>query len=115
MEKDVIDMKDVMERVQDDRGLLMELLEIFETDFLEKRALFDELIKEGEFDRIKDIAHSLKGATGNISAKIMHASCERLERLAGAKDAASIQELIALLDEQFLELQSYIDRLKKEG
>ena len=37
MAEDIIDLPDVLERVQDDKELLLELLDIFQEDFVSKR------------------------------------------------------------------------------
>ena len=85
MKKEIIDMEDVMERVQDDMELLMELLDIFENDFKEKRVRSDQLVAAGENEQLRDMAHSLKGAAGNISAKSIDATCLKFEQLANSR------------------------------
>jgi len=37
MSEEIIDLKDVLERVQDDKELLDELLDIYQEDFVQKR------------------------------------------------------------------------------
>ncbi|HPN57451.1 MAG TPA: Hpt domain-containing protein, partial [Candidatus Omnitrophota bacterium] len=82
MRKDIIDMDDVMERVQDDRELLMELLDIFQNDYITKRGLFKQYLAAKEAEQLRDLAHSLKGAAGNISATQMFATCKDIEKRA---------------------------------
>lgn len=117
MDKNILDLQDVMERVQDDRELLMELLDIFSDDYVEKRELLNDLLKDNNAEEVRNIAHSIKGAAGNISAKAIHATCEQMERLAEEKNLAAVNELLAPLDKQFADLQKCIKELKdqKEG
>lgn len=115
MDKNILDLKDVMERVQDDRELLMELLDIFVEDYAEKRELLDQLIKDNNAEEVRNIAHSIKGAAGNISAKAIHATCEKMERLAELNDLAPVQDLLGPLDKQFIDLQGCIQELKSKG
>ncbi len=115
MKKEVIDMADVLERVQDDRELLMELLDIFEEDYLDKRNLINAMIEQNDPGQIRDIAHSMKGASGNISAKDVEASCEKIERLAEEEDMPGIKEVMPVLDQQFKELQAHIVQLKEDA
>ncbi len=113
MKKKVLDMEEVMERVQDDRELFMELLEIFQEDYAEKRKQLDGLITQNHLKQIRDVAHSIKGASGNISAKSIEASCETIERAAEEGNMVLVQETIPLLDRQFSELQARIVQLKE--
>jgi HPt (histidine-containing phosphotransfer) domain-containing protein len=111
---DVIDLKDAMERVQDDMELLLELFDIFTEDFPGKgraiRAAFD----KGDASAFQMVAHGLKGATGNISAKLMHETCVELDRKGKEGDIFSTKPLLDKLDAQFVELTAEINRLKKE-
>lgn len=112
MDKHILDLKDVLERVQDDRELLMELLDIFVEDYTEKRGILDTLIKENDAEEVRNIAHSIKGAAGNISAKAIHATCENMERLAEGNNLAAVKGLLGSLDKQFVDLQGCIKELK---
>ena len=115
MDNNTLDLKDVLERVQDDWELLMELLDIFSEDYTEKRELLKELLLENNFEEIRNIAHSIKGAAGNISAKSMHATSEKIEKLAEEKNLTSVKELLPQLDKQFIDLQGCIKELKAKG
>ena len=44
MSEEIIDLKDVMERVQGDRELLCELFDIYQEDFIKKRQALGEAI-----------------------------------------------------------------------
>ena len=112
--QEVIDVKDVLERVQDDQELFLELLDIFEGDFVEKRVSFSRFIEQENYEEIKDLVHSIKGATGNISAKAMHASCIKIEQLAEAKDLEALKQAIIVLDQQFIDLQARSKEIKQE-
>jgi len=114
MAHDVIDLDDVLERVQDDWELLMELFDIFEQDYQEKRTQLAQEVAKKDFDQIRNIAHSLKGASGNISAKAFHAILLEMEQAAVKKDEAAIQGLCRQLDVQFPELQKAIVKVKED-
>ena len=111
---EIIDLPDVMDRVQDDKELLLELLDIFQEDFLKKREALSEAVAAGDIFKIKEAAHSIKGASGNISAKSMHAVCLQLEGLAKTGTTAGMPELIKVIDGQFEELKVFAAKLKKE-
>jgi HPt (histidine-containing phosphotransfer) domain-containing protein len=114
MGEDAIDIQDVMERVQDDWELFLELLDIFVQDYSEKKALLNQAINEKNSEEIRDLIHSIKGATGNISARAMHQTCIRIERLADEKKLEQVPELLTLLDQQFSDLQRHIIKIKAD-
>lgn len=113
MDEQVLDIKDVMERVQDDRELLLELFDIFETDYQEKRQQLQEYTKKKDLNKLKDVVHSLKGAAGNISAKSIHATCIAIEQAVPQKDFGLIEKLVAQVDTEFAKLQAAIVQFKK--
>jgi HPt (histidine-containing phosphotransfer) domain-containing protein len=108
----IIDMDDVMDRLQDDKDLLFELLDIFTADFQDKRKQLAELLTNKDFDGIKDVVHSLKGAAGNISACALYASCVLVEEQAEHEDSAGIAESYLTIDKQFKDLLLFTQELK---
>ena len=114
MNKDVLDIEDVLDRVQDDWELLLELFSIFEDDYQEKRQRLTEAMAANDFEQIRNLAHSMKGASGNISAKLVHASCARIEEFAEQNQSAKVKAELAVLDEQFVQLQACIKQLREK-
>ena len=110
----IIDLKDALERVQDDKELLCELFDIFSEDFVGKRDTIWDAFKTGKVAEFQMVAHSLKGATGNISARQMHDNCVVLDRMGKDGEIADAGPALELLDRQFEELKVEIVRVKKE-
>lgn len=107
MSEDVIDMKEVMERVGDDRELLIELLQIFSDDYAQKKKMLDEAVVKNDFDQVRNIAHGLKGASGNISAKKLCVSFTDLGEMAKTHDFSKAKEVLEAIDRQFNELKDF--------
>ena len=114
MAEDIIDLKDVLDRVQDDKELLLELLDIYIEDFVTKRTALVEAIASKDLTKVKEVAHSMKGASGNISAKRMYDSCLKLEQLARSNDTNGLEDLAKTVDSQFEEIKVNAAKLKKE-
>lgn len=111
---EAIDLPDVMERVQDDKELLLELFVIFQEDFQKKRPVLGEAIATGDVGKVREIAHGVKGASGNISAKALHAACLKLEMMAKDNTTAGMQDVLADIDVQFARVMEFAAKLKKE-
>ena len=114
MNQDVIDLNEVLERVQNDRELLIELLDIFLEDCPEKISAIKEAVEKKDFGQLRDAAHSMKGASGNISAKKIHALFLQIEQMAKNNEIGTIPDCLKELDTQLQDLQAYRVRLEKD-
>jgi HPt (histidine-containing phosphotransfer) domain-containing protein len=113
MSEEIIDLKDVLERVQDDKELLDELFDIYQEDFVIKRKALGDAIVGNDIAKIKEVAHSMKGSSGNISAKSMHAACLKLEMLAKEGKTDGMQEVAVMIDGYFEEIKVFAVNFKK--
>ena len=114
MSEQSLDLKEFLDRVQDDKELLLELLDIFSKDFKEKRKHLDSAVKSKDYEQLRSIAHSVKGASGNISAKAVRAICMTLEDMGKNQHLNGIEQLLVDLDKQFEILQGRITEIKDE-
>jgi len=114
MSEEIIDLKDVLERVQGDKELLAELFDIYQEDFLVKRQALGDAITAGDITKIKEVAHSMKGSSGNISAKPLHAACLKLEMLAKEGKTDGMQEVASAIDGYFERIKVFAANFKKE-
>ena len=114
MSEDAIDLKEAMERIQDDKDLLLELFDIYLEDHNEKMGELRVSLQKNDIEQTKKIAHSLKGAAGNISAKKLHATFLKLEQLAKQNALAQIGEVIQEIDGQFAEFKTNVEKIKQD-
>lgn len=114
MSDEVLDLPEFLERVQNDKELLIELLGIFVEDFQEKKKILIEAVANKDVDTVKSVAHSLKGATGNISAKAMRKTFVEIEQKAKDANMAGMEAMIPLLEQQFDALSQRISTLPNE-
>jgi len=84
----------------------------FENDYSKKRKGIDGFIKSNNYVQLREVAHSLKGAAGNISAKALQDTCSKMEQWAEEQDMKSIAGILGTLDKQFSQLQAHIAELK---
>ncbi len=63
---------------------------------------------------VRNIAHSLKGAAGNISAKRVHAICLFIEQTASEEAVDGIQKKLTELDSAFREYQAEAKKIKED-
>lgn len=114
MSEKILDLDDLLARVQDDKELLIELFEIFEEFYPERREVLNTAMGKNDFKEVKDIIHSIKGAAGNISAVTMHRICTELEERAENKDLATVKEELPALDKQFNSLKLAMQKVRND-
>jgi len=114
MSEEIIDLKDVLERVQGDKELLAELFDIYQEDFVIKRQDLGDAIAAHDIAKVEEVAHSMKGASGNISAKPLYAACLKLESLAKEGKTDGMQEVACAIDGYFKEVKVFTVRFKKD-
>ena len=110
----IIDIKDALERVQDDKELLLELFDIFIEDFAGKYPALQAAQQKGDCASFQMISHGLKGATGNISAKQMHEICVELDARGKACDLSPLGDKVASLGQAFEAFKVEAVKVKKE-
>lgn len=114
MNQDIIDLPEVLERVQNDKELLAELIDIFLEDCPAKIGSIRESVKKKDFAQLRDVAHSIKGASGNISAKKLHAIFLQIEQAGKNNSLEGMEALLEELDRHFREFREYSVLLKQE-
>lgn len=114
MSEEVLDLQEVLERVQDDKELLLELFDIFQEDYEQKRRQIGQAVVQKDCEQLKNIAHSLKGASSNISAKRIYSLFAEIEQMAVRGDADGIGNILKNTDREYADLQSAIEKCKKE-
>jgi HPt (histidine-containing phosphotransfer) domain-containing protein len=103
-----IDMDSVLERVGGDESFLRELLDIYIDDFMEKYNQLEQAIEEADFNNIKEIGHSLKGSSGNLSLNRLHETAFGIEIAGKENDIAQARVLFIRLKEEFMELKDFL-------
>ena len=90
-----IDRASLLERVEGDQELLMEMIHLFQEDAPKLLAAMRDALQCGDMVVLERSAHSLKGAAGNLSAKVAGAAAFQLEKDAKNKDAKSAMESLS--------------------
>ena len=113
MNEGTIDLNEFLERVQGDKELLLELLDIFVDDFQSKRKLLQSAVSKNDYEQIRGIAHALKGASGNISAKGLRELLLHCEKMGNNQDLGGMEDLLKQLDKEFERVAAHIEVLKQ--
>ena len=112
MSENALDVDEFMNRVQDDKGLFFELLDIFVQDFQTKRQELKEAVEKNDSETIEHVAHFLKGSCGNISAKSLRVIFIRFEEKMAKGIWEGLEQDLEDIDQKFEELVMHIGELR---
>ena len=105
--ENLIDMKRLDEISDGDREFQQELLNAFIEDVRENLAKMKPALEFRDFTIIRDQAHAIKGASGNVGIPSMYATAAQLERLAREQVQNGIDELVAQLETSLKAVENY--------
>lgn len=109
-----IDVDELMERVADDKELILELFDIYNTDYVEKRKIIDEVIASNDAEQLRGVAHALKGASGNISAHSLRELYLKLEDLGKSGTTEGAAEILTEIDTDYEAVKADMEIIKQE-
>ncbi len=113
MDKEILDFDEFMNRVQDDKELFLELLDIFVKDFHIKRKELEDATANNDSTAIEHVAHFLKGSCGNISAKSLRDIFSDLEGKGKRGDLEDMEVYLRDVDKKFEELAICIGEVRQ--
>jgi HPt (histidine-containing phosphotransfer) domain-containing protein len=82
-------------------GVFRDLLELFRADVPPLLAAMRAAVAEGNARKLKESAHSLKGAAANLGARPMSLVCAELEDMGRREAFEGADTLLAHLEQQF--------------
>lgn len=111
------DRADVLNRVDNDRDLLHEILGIFREDFPPTLAALRSAVQSGDVKESAALSHKLKGMLSNVGAAAAATAASELESLASTKNASSLIDAYADLEREsnvlLRELDAYLAEVRR--
>lgn len=92
-----------------DPQLFSNLIELFLSDSKDNLAALKLARESGDHQRIKWLAHRIKGATGSFGARTMARICKELEELTPDYTAETVKRLIDALHEEFVRIRKALE------
>jgi HPt (histidine-containing phosphotransfer) domain-containing protein len=104
----VFDYDDFLDRIDGDVDLLKEVVQIFLEDTPRLLTNLYSGIKSGDNEAVERAAHTLKGATANISAKRLQQLSQYIQLALKENDAADIESFINHFKENYKKLDQVL-------
>ena len=103
-----IDVSSVLERIGGDSSFLQELLQLYFQEFADKQRLLGQALSNGDMTQIKEVGHSLKGASANLSLGSLQKLGLTIETAGREKDLERAREAIGALSGEFERLKAFL-------
>ena len=106
---------ELLERIDGDRGLLSELLELFRGEYPAQILALREAVKSGDSETLERVGHGLKGALGNLSAPVAQGMASDLESAGKTGEIAHAMDKVNALDGEIGRVIQALDGLCMEA
>ena len=105
----VVDTAELLGKMQDDRELLAEIIQLFESSL---PGIFEELresIANGDTAGVARIAHTLKGSVGNFGRRAAYRAVEEMENFGKQKDIQQTEKAFVAVEIELKRLQTVLE------
>jgi HPt (histidine-containing phosphotransfer) domain-containing protein len=109
-----LDRTTLLARVGGNVKLLKEILLLFRSDCPRLMGELHEAVAQGNAERLRQTAHTLKGTLGNLSASDAFAAALRLEKLAVSGERAEVDDAFTSLRHRISLLDTALARFDQE-
>jgi len=110
----IIDLAELLARVENDRGLMRELLLIFKDEFPGHLQALRDAVDSMDGDRVTAEAHTLKGMLSNLAATSAADAAARLEQLGQNREISKFQEACSVFERVSKDLLLQLDACMAE-
>jgi len=104
----LFDPSELLEMLEGDKEIMALILNVFVEDTAVQLPALKQALEMRDNAKVRNLAHSLKGATGNIGAKSMQSLAAQIEIAGREAKLTGAEGLIASLSEQFEELKAIL-------
>lgn len=114
MAKDFIDLEELLERTENDRELMRDLLTIFKEEFPQRLQSLGEAARSLNSTQVVMEAHALKGMLSNLAAVEASAAAAELERLGRNNETSKFLESFSRFEAVAKELSRQVEACMAE-
>jgi two-component system sensor histidine kinase/response regulator len=109
-----VNLPELLARVDNDRDLLCELIEIFREEFPRLLQELQQSVAREDVNKVETASHALKGMLSGLSATRATAITSRLEQMGREGKTSGITEALALLERETADLLPELDAYTTE-
>ena len=114
MSQTLINTKELLTRVENDRELMRDLLLIFKEEFPRHHRALHEAVQNLDAPRVAAAAHTLKGMLANLAASEAAGAAARLENMGRSGETTKFGAAMTAFDEIAEEMLAQLDSCMAE-
>jgi len=107
---EMVNLQELMERLDNDSELLREIFDLFCDEFPELHSHLRAAVQSGSLPCIQSKAHALKGMFANLSVTHAAAAAAEIEQMARMGDQSGLTVALARLDDEVSSLLPCVER-----
>jgi len=96
----IVNVAELLARVDNDAELLRELIAIFKIEFPRHLSALREAVGQGNLKNVQKSAHTLRGMLSNLGTTRAAAAAARLEQLGDSSDGTALKSALALFESE---------------
>lgn len=96
-----------------DPELLLDLIRLFLEDGPGKITALVQGLRFKDFDKMERAAHSLKGSAGNLGARLLQGTCEKMQLASRSQQLDETKLLTSQIQKQYTEVRLALEDLRK--
>jgi HPt (histidine-containing phosphotransfer) domain-containing protein len=104
-----VNLRDLLVRVDNDRDLLRELIEIFKVEYPTLLQQLQEHVVRRDMKSVERVCHGMRGMLSSLSANRAAATTARLEQMGRDGDSAGLNDALVVLEQEYNELLLELD------
>ncbi len=109
-----VEMASLLKITDNDKEFLQELIELYLNDVPQRLAMLSAAIANQSATDVRSEAHSLKGASGNISALGLQRVFAELEKLGAEEQLADAARVMAEAEAEFTRVQEFLQKVMSD-
>lgn len=109
MPNGIMDINELLARVENDRELVRDLLQIFKNEFPRRLEALRQAVNSLDAEMVAAEAHSMKGMLSNLAAGSAAATAARIEQLGRNRAVSEFQEAFETFEKISKELLLQLD------
>jgi HPt (histidine-containing phosphotransfer) domain-containing protein len=106
----VLNFPELLARVDNDRELLCELLELFKEESSNLLGSLKKAVSHEDMERVQTTGHTLRGMLANLSATRAAAAASRLEEIGTGGDKSELRNALLTFESEMAILLPNVDR-----
>lgn len=99
---------EALDRLGGDKTFLQELLNMYAAQYAEKTSAMENAIHAADFQAIRDLGHSLKGSSANLSLPRLQYAAFDMETAGLEKDLEGALKALDRLEQEYRRLKDYL-------